>query len=180
VIYGERIRFRHIERSDLPTFVRWFNDPEVRENLSVYLPMSLVSEERWFENRSQSHPDEQIFGIEVQEGDDWTLIGNCSFFGFDRRVRAAEIGIVIGEKPYWNQGYGTETMRLLLKHGFETLNLNRIQLLVYETNPRAIRTYEKAGFVHEGRMRQAQYKNGAYLDVLMMSVLRSEWEETQA
>jgi RimJ/RimL family protein N-acetyltransferase len=67
-------------------------------------------------------------------------------------------------------------MRLLLKHGFETLNLHRIFLRVYETNPRAIRTYEKVGFVHEGRMRQALYRQGQYHDILLMSVLRPEWD----
>ena len=180
MIYGERIRFRHTERADLPTFVRWFNDPEIRENIMMYLPMSLVNEEKWFERMIQSHPDEQVLSIEIQEDDTWKLIGNCGFMSFDRRVRSAEVGVVIGEKEYWNQGYGTEAMQLMLRHGFETLNLNRIQLRVYETNPRAIRAYEKAGFVHEGRLRQAQYKQGAYLDVLMMSVLRSEWETAQA
>jgi RimJ/RimL family protein N-acetyltransferase len=76
----------------------------------------------------------------------------------------------------WNQGYGTDAMRLLLRHGFETLNLNRIMLDVYDTNPRAVRSYEKAGFIHEGRKRQGMYKNGRYIDILQMSVLREEWQ----
>jgi RimJ/RimL family protein N-acetyltransferase len=66
-------------------------------------------------------------------------------------------------------------MRLLLKHGFDTLNLNRIYLRVFETNPRAIRAYEKAGFTHEGCQRQAEFKEGRYLDVLVMSILRNEY-----
>ena len=73
-------------------------------------------------------------------------------------------------------GYGTKVMRLLLTHGFDSLNLNRISLLVFETNPRAIRTYEKAGFTHEGILRQAVYQNGEYHDIYVMSVLRSEWK----
>ncbi len=68
-------------------------------------------------------------------------------------------------------------MRLLLQHGFDTLNLNRVYLRVYANNLRAIRCYEKTGFVLEGRMRQAQYQNGEYLDILLMSVLRSEWDQ---
>jgi RimJ/RimL family protein N-acetyltransferase len=68
-------------------------------------------------------------------------------------------------------------MRLLLRIGFEKLNLNRVALEVFENNPRAIRAYEKAGFVHEGRRRQGIYKNGQYLDILLMSVIRSEWQE---
>jgi diamine N-acetyltransferase len=90
-------------------------------------------------------------------------------------VAAAEFGIVIGDKSYWNQGYGTEAVRLLVRFGFHTLNLNRIFLRVYETNPRAIRAYEKAGFTSEGRERQAEFRNGKYIDVLRMSILRAEF-----
>jgi RimJ/RimL family protein N-acetyltransferase len=86
------------------------------------------------------------------------------------------VGIFIGEKRLWNQGYGTDAMRLLLQHGFNTLNLNRVALDVYDTNLRAVRSYEKAGFVHEGRKRQAIFKDGRYVDILQMSVLRAEWE----
>ena len=85
------------------------------------------------------------------------------------------MGIFIGDKSCWNQGYGTEVMRLLLKHGFETLNLNRIYLHVFATNLRAIRCYEKAGYVPEGRLREAEFKNGQYVDFIVMSVLRSEY-----
>ena len=85
------------------------------------------------------------------------------------------MGIFSGDKDYWNQGYGSDAMRLLLKYGFNSLNLNRIYLHVFDTNPRAIRAYEKVGFVHEGRLRQDIFLNGSYVDVLMMSVLRSEW-----
>ena len=121
--------------------------------------------------------DEQPLAIEVQQDGGWCIVGNCGLFNIDWRCRSAEVGIFIGEKGLWNQGYGSEAMRLLLKHGFETLNLNRISLDVYETNPRAIRAYEKAGYVLEGRKRQAMVKNGRYIDVLLMSVLRSEWLE---
>jgi len=71
-------------------------------------------------------------------------------------------------------------MILMLQHGFETLNLNRIMLRVYEDNPRAIRCYEKAGFVHEGRMRQARYAEGEYRDILLMAVLKYEWDQRMA
>lgn len=89
------------------------------------------------------------------------------------------IDIFIAEKQYWNQGYGSEAVRMLLKHGFDTLNLNRIFLRVFEDNPRAIRAYEKVGFVHEGRLRKAKYRDGQYLDILLMSVLREEWKNSR-
>ncbi len=84
---------------------------------------------------------------------------------------------MIGDKTYWNRGYGTEAVRLLVKHGFNTLNLNRIFLHVFENNPRAIRAYEKAGFVHEGRERQAEFTEGEYMDVLVMSILKDEFDQ---
>jgi RimJ/RimL family protein N-acetyltransferase len=112
----------------------------------------------------------------MKDGTDWRLIGNSSFFDFDWVARSAEVGIMIGDKTVWNQGYGSEVMTVLLRHGFRTLNLNRIYLRVYAENKRAIRAYEKVGFVHEGRMRQAVYKQGSYSDILYMSVLREEWD----
>jgi RimJ/RimL family protein N-acetyltransferase len=177
MIIGKRIRLRHAERSDLPTFVRWLNDPEVRAGISAYLPMSMAEEEKWFEKSQERPPEERNLCIEVQQGNEWIFIGSTAFFDFNWRSRKAEIGIMIGEKSFWNQGYGTETMLLMLQHGFETLNLHRIYLKVYATNPRAIRAYEKVGIVHEARQREAHYDNGVYSDDLIMSVLRHEWDD---
>jgi diamine N-acetyltransferase len=176
-IYGQRMRMRAPERKDIPNFVSWLNDPEVTSGLTLYLPMSLVEEEGWFESMLSRPAAEHPMVIEVQSESDWIPIGNCGFNEIDWRVRAAEVGIFIGEKQYWNQGYGTTAMRLLLQHGFNTLNLNRIWLQVYQTNPRAIRSYEKAGFIREGSKRQGMFKDGKYIDILLMSVLRSEWSE---
>ena len=175
MIYGDRIRLRQAEHADLPTFVGWLNDPEVRHGIQMHLPMSMAREEAWFEEMLKRPLDTQILVIEAKKGKSWATIGTCGFHNIDTRVHSSEVGILIGDKTYWNKGYGTETMRLLLKHGFETLNLNRIDLMVYEDNPGALRAYEKAGFVLEGRLRQAHYSDGVYKDVLIMSVLRSEW-----
>jgi diamine N-acetyltransferase len=179
MILGEGVRLRAAERSDLPRFVKWLNDPEVRKGLLLYKPISLVGEEKWFEEMVKRPPDEQVMVIEVPRDGDWIAVGNCGIHRIDWRSRVCELGIFIGEKSYWNQGIGTRVMSLLLKHGFETLNLNRIFLEVFEDNPRAIRAYEKAGFVHEGRKRQAIYQDGRYKDILLMSVLRSEWDQSQ-
>ena len=175
MIYGEGIRLRAPEREDLPRFVAWLNDPEVRENLAMFLPISMAQEENWFEEMIKRPGEEQPLVIDIQEKDDWLPIGNMGIFGINQISRSGELGIMIGNKAYWNKGYGTRSIQLMLKHCFETLNLNRVQLIVYETNPRGIRCYEKVGFVHEGRMRQGYYKNGKYIDILMMGVLASEW-----
>jgi RimJ/RimL family protein N-acetyltransferase len=182
MIFGERIRFRGIERSDIPTFVRWLNDPEVQRGILIHNPMSQAMEEGWFDRAVKHPPDQQVMAIEAYVPDPqgvegrWVHIGNIGFSSIDWRNRQSEFGIMIGEKSFWNQGYGTEAVRLLVRHGFNTLNLNRIYLHVFENNPGAIRAYEKAGFIHEGKERQAEFKNGEYIDVLMMSILKDEFE----
>jgi RimJ/RimL family protein N-acetyltransferase len=175
LIIGKRIRLRGVERKDLPLFVEWLNDPEVIKGLSINLPLSSKDEEGWFEKLSELPPEEKPLAIEIKEGNTWRLIGNSSLFNISLINRCAEVGIFIGDKKEWGKGYGTETMLLLLKHGFGTLNLHRIFLRVYENNPQAIRTYEKVGFKHEGRLREDRYYQGNYYDTLIMSMLRNEW-----
>jgi diamine N-acetyltransferase len=177
MIYGERIRLRAVERIDLPRFVEWLNDPEITAGLSMYLPLSQADEESWFDQMRKQPADQHPLMIEVHSQDNWTPVGDCGFNAIDYHNRSGEIGIFIGQKDLWDQGYGTESIRLLLKHGFNSLNLHRIFLRVFETNKRAIRSYEKAGFIHEGRLRQAQFRNGNYVDVILMSVLKPEWRE---
>ncbi len=175
MIYGKRIRFRAIEHTDLPRCQAWLNDPEVIEGLTQIIPLSYMDEERWFERATQAEPEARPLAIEVREGDDWKHVGNIGFMNLEWSPRCAEFGIFIGEKSLWDNGYGTEAVELLLCHGFETLNLNRIYLRVYSTNLRAKRSYEKAGFVLEGTLRQAVYRHGEYADIHIMSILRSEW-----
>ena len=175
MIYGERIRLRAVEREDVKKFYVWVNDPEITHHLALYLPMSTVDEEHWFDSLSRRDQSEKPLAIEIRDGDRWKMIGNCGVFGIDTVSRLGELGIMIGAKEEWDKGYGTETMTLLLRHCFETLNLNRVYLHVYADNLRGKRAYEKAGFVEEGRLREAIYKRGHYDDVIVMSVLRSEW-----
>lgn len=175
VIYGKRVRLRAAERDDVKRFCVWVNDPEVTRYLTLYLPISTVDEENWFDAMTRRDQSEKPLVIEVREGAGWKMIGNCAVFGIDAVNRQGELGIMLGEKDEWNKGYGTETMALLVRHCFETLNLNRAFLRVYAENVRAKRSYDKAGFVEEGRLREAVYKHGRYDDVIVMSVLRSEW-----
>jgi len=175
MIYGERVRLRAAERDDVKKFFVWVNDPDVTRYLSLYLPMSTVDEENWFDAMTKRDQNEKTLVIEARDGDGWKMIGNCGVFDIDPVNRMGELGIMLGEKDEWNKGYGAETMILLLRHGFETLNLNRVHLRVYAENRRAKRSYEKAGFVEEGRLRESVYKHGKYDDVIVMSVLRSEW-----
>jgi RimJ/RimL family protein N-acetyltransferase len=175
IIYGEHVRLRAAEREDIKIFHEWVNDPEVTRGLAMFLPYSFVDEENWFNSLAKRDQKEKPLVIEVRKSKAWKMIGNCGVFDIDAVNRSAELGIMIGEKSEWNKGYGSEVMSLLVRHCFQTLNLNRAFLRVYTDNVRAVRAYEKAGFTLEGRLREAVYKFGKYDDVLIMSVLRSEW-----
>lgn len=171
VIQGKRIRLRAIERSDIPAFVRWFNDPEVRRYLEMYLPMSQAQEERWFQAQLEDR-DGHVLGIETLDG---MLIGNVGLHGIDWKDRRAVLGIVIGEKEYWNRGYGSEAVSTLLGFAFGEMNLHRVSLRVYDYNERAIRCYEKCGFRLEGCLRKARFHAGDYHDELIMAILQDEF-----
>ena len=94
--------------------------------------------------------------------------------------RKAVFGVFIGEADCWGQGYGPEVTRLVLRHSFRTLNLNRISLHVKEFNVRGIRAYEKVGFVQEGILRQDHYHDGRYHNVILVAILKDEWEALEA
>ncbi len=176
MIYSKRLRLRAVEKTDLPKFYEWINDPEVIAGLGTFMPMSMKDEETWLERTAERDPVEKPLCIDLRQGNDWRLIGNCGLFHLEWVNREVELGIMIGDKTVWDKGYGTEAVTLLLKHAFETLNLNRVYLRVFSSNARARRSYEKVGFVPEGTLRSAFFRNGNYTDVHIMSVLRSEWD----
>jgi RimJ/RimL family protein N-acetyltransferase len=177
MITGKNIRLRAIERDDIQRFTRWINDAEVIKFTSLNFPISNAMEEKWFDRQLENVPTQgQILAIETRVGNQWVHIGTCDFHDIEPVNHSAEFGIMIGDKEYWNKGCGRETTKLMLQHGFEDLNLNRIYLYVLTENSRGIKAYEAAGFVKEGILRQALYKNGLYNDVVVMSVLHSEWK----
>jgi len=176
MIKGQKTILRAIEREDLPIFVRWFNDPEVRQYLLMYMPMSLAEEEKWFERQLEDQ-NNRIFAIETADG---VHIGNCGLHDFDWKNSKAELGIAIGEKEYWGKGYGSDAVRTLLGFAFGEMNLHRVQLEVYDFNPRALRCYEKCGLQVEGRQREALFRGGSYHDVLIMGILREGFEAGQS
>jgi RimJ/RimL family protein N-acetyltransferase len=175
MIVGERVRLRPVERDDLPHFVEWFGDPEVRRHLDLYLPFSMAQEERWFESLQERLDNEEavMLTIETAEG---AHIGNVGLMSINWKDRNAELGIAIGDKSYWDKGYGSDAVRTMLKVAFRQMNLHRVRLRVHEDNVRGIRCYEKVGFQHEGTMRESVFKEGRYYDMHIMGILKSEYE----
>ena len=174
MIVGEKVRLRAIERDDLPRFVEWFSDPDVRRYLDMYLPFSLAQEERWFESLQERLEKREVVMLTI-ETSGGAHIGNISLFDIHWKERHAELGITIGEKDYWGQGYGTDAVRTMLRLAFEEMNLHRVFLRVHADNARGIQCYEKVGFQKEGTLRENVFREGAYIDMYVMGILESEF-----
>jgi RimJ/RimL family protein N-acetyltransferase len=172
-LIGEKVYLRPVELEDVDRFVRWFNDPEVRATLSTSFPLSRLREREFVESLYKEHSD-VVLAIVIREGD--AHIGVAGLHGIKLPNRNATFGIAIGEKASWDKGYGTEATRLMLDYGFRTLNLHRVTLWVYDTNPRAIHVYQKLGFREEGRKRESEYRDGKYRDDVLMGILEREWK----
>ncbi len=174
MIEGKLINLRAPEFSDLERNTRWINDREVTRFLQMRYQMSGLAEEEWLRDLC-SKPisfERAFFAIEAKDG---AHIGNTNLFNASAENRSAELGIMIGEKEYWSRGFGTDALVTLARFGFDEMNLNRIQLTVYDFNERAQAAYRKAGFVEEGRLRQAMYRVGEYHDIVVMGLLRDEF-----
>lgn len=171
---SEQIYLRAYERGDLPMMVEYLNDPEVTRLLFMGLVPSSVEMlvAQW--ERDRNSQEEVVFAVCDKRTD--AFLGTTGLYRIHWVMRTGEFRIFLGDKRFWNRGIGTECTKLMVSYGFEKLNLNRVWLGVNSENIGAVRAYEKAGFVHEGVLRQEQYRNLRYYDAIRMSVLRSEYE----
>jgi RimJ/RimL family protein N-acetyltransferase len=178
MLKGERLTLRGIQRDDLPRLWQFDNDLDVElaGGGDPPLPRSLESMQASYDKAASEGKRDPWFAIDL----DGKVIGICGFKELDECGGVnltAELGISIGDKDCWSQGYGREAVELLLRWAFRYRNLRRVWLRVRGDNDRAWRCYEACGFVHEGRMRQHDWHDGKYVDLLFMGLLREEWLE---
>ena len=171
---GEKVRLREYKKEDIVPAQNYINNPEVKRllNPGIPFPTTLADEEKWIESLSATK-DVYSFAIETLE--DNKYIGGCGINSIDWKNSVAVVGIFIGDKQYWGKGYGTDSMKTLIKFIFEQMNVNKIRLNVFSFNERAIKSYKKCGFKIEGTLRQELYRDGKYYDDILMGILREEW-----
>jgi RimJ/RimL family protein N-acetyltransferase len=171
---GKLVRLRAYELSDLDALMTWVNDEEVTRNLAAPMiyPLSRATEENYLSANAVGNDAERRWAIETLAGE---YLGGISLMTIDWINRSAQVGIVIGSKPNWGKGFGTDAMRLVLRFAFDKMNLHRVWLNVYAFNVRGIKSYEKCGFRHEGVLREYRFLDGRYHDSLLMAILESEY-----
>ena len=173
---------RELGRGDLPALNRWRADREVVENLGGnYRFVGEEVDARWFENYLANRATNVRLAICAAgaDGRPREIVGAVYLLGIEPINRCAEYAIWIGEAAHRGQGAGELATREILRHAFGDLNLNRVYLTVVSGNARARAFYARLGFVEEGVMRQAVFKEGRYCDVVMMSMLASDWAALQ-
>lgn len=175
-LHGDKIGLRSVCRDDLAHYAMWLDNAEVTHLLEMGARPTRESDGEAFWKLANDTEDAVVFIIESLETSQ--PVGTCGLYLISPISRRAQLNILLGVPSVWDKGFGSEATMLLLEYGFAKLNLNSIQLGVNAENKRAIRTYEKCGFVHEGVRRQFVYRNKRYYDTVMMSVLRDEFLDT--
>lgn len=179
---GERVRLRPFDLADAPTMRTWVDDPEIVRLLGgVPYPFSQAAEEAAIREGLTNDWEHGVhLSIEAMDGPEPALIGSIGLRQLHAEHRRALLGVLIGEREYWNRGYGEDAVRTICRYGFEDLDLHRIGLEVGAFNRRAVRCYEKVGFTIEGTWREQWFIAGRYRDVLTMGLLRQEFESLEA
>ena len=175
MLRGEKVILRALTRDDLAQLCEFNNDVEVElaGGGDPPMPQALARLQAEFDSRvGQGGRDDAGFAIEA----DSKFIGQCALFQFDHTAQTCMLGITIGDKAYWGRGYGRDAVRVLLDYAFRLRNLRRVCLSVNDNNERGIRAYKACGFIEEGRLRSHVWSNGAYIDLVYMGILRTEWD----
>lgn len=165
---------RPIDLNDTESIVQWRNEDSVRSRLFSQELITAEQHIKYYNDVIKTGKCIQYI-IEIN-GDDTKKIGTVFLKNIDYNSKKAEYGIFIGEEGFRGMGYAKIATRLILAQGFNVLQLNRVYLMVLADNFSAIRLYESAGFRYEGTMKEAYLRDNEYVDVVIMAILRENWE----
>ncbi len=169
------IYLREISADDLQIINQWRNDKGLIDLLgSPFRYINHETDKRWFESYLANRNTNVRCAIVDKESN--SIIGLVNLTNIDWSCRCAEFSIMIGNSNYYSKGIGKMATIEMLKHGFNNLNLHRIYLSVLTYNDIALKLYKSIGFVQEGIIRDAVFKQGKYQDAYMMSILEDEFK----
>ncbi|MBE6797089.1 MAG: GNAT family N-acetyltransferase [Ruminococcaceae bacterium] len=167
-------KLRELEREDLKKINKWRNDPDLISCLGA--PYRFINEDvdsEWYDKYLNTRGNCVRCAI-VDEDKESEVLGLISLVDINYINRSGELHIMIGGSQNRGKGIGTFAVKAMLDHAFDNLNLRRVELGVLETNLPAIKLYEKTGFVKEGIKKESNYKNGRYVSMIMMAILKDD------
>ena len=169
MLMASRITIGPLVPDDFGPLFCWINDVAAARLDFAYRPVDMMAHQQWWDGLGKD-PHKVVFAI--RKAADTAIIGYVQITGINIVHRSAELGIRIGEEKNRGQGYGKEAIRLAVDFCWNHLNLNRVQLIVFKHNQRAIGAYKTAGFRREGVLRKAAFIGGEWVDLTIMAALR--------
>lgn len=165
---------RAIEQDDLEMMRKMLNDPEI-ESLVVgwALPVSKYQQEHWYEKNIN---DDRNLRFIIETSEDGP-IGIATLINIDWKNRRADHGIKLAKRENRIKGIGTDTVMAIMKYAFDELQLNRLDGSWFDENVASQKLYQKCGWKVEGRIRKCIYKNGKYRDLVIVGILKDEYNE---
>ena len=175
---GRDTILRPLERQEYcAAMMEWVNDNLATQFMATgTLPATLEAIENSYNAILAASHEVVLAVIAKKEG---LYIGNVGLYQINWITRSAEYRIFLGHNSFRGRGIGTEAAKLITDYAFDRLNLNKVWLGVNESNSAAVKSYEKAGFIREGVLRQEIYRNGRYYNAIRMSILREEYNASQ-
>lgn len=171
VIKGARITLRPLTVADAkPHYVDWLNDKEINQYLENRFSFHTVKTLKDYLKKRITEPN--VIFLAIIRKDTSAHIGNIKLGPIDEHHKLGEIGIIIGDKNSWGQGFATEAIVLLSRHSFKTLKLHKLTAGAYAENIGSIKAFLKAGFFEEGKRKEHFYSNGHYTDAVLLAKIR--------
>jgi RimJ/RimL family protein N-acetyltransferase len=170
---GRKVTLRAIERADLEILARFHNDPEVASSIEFAWPLSMASQERFFERVDRDERSKRLVVEARGEG----VIGYTGLWGIDWINRRATNGIIIGRRDLQRRGYAKDTLMTIARVAFDELGLHRLDAEVFAFNEASLRLYVGVGWREEGRRREHIYRQGRFWDSVLVGILATEYRE---
>lgn len=175
-IIGEKIILRQIKETEVDALLTIINEPEIRFLGDTSLPFPIKKDSVLKYIGLTNNSSTYVYGIFEIESD--TIIGNLAIHNFNLIHQNCEIGINISNK-YREKGFGKESLQLIINFLFQNTPMHKIKINVFAFNQNAIKLYENLGFSLDGILREEIFKSNAFQDMLLYSLLKSEWSEVR-
>ena len=174
MLSGERVVLRPFRPEDVEPLWRAKLDPVKWAQTSAQPLTPVTLEEHRARYAEPAKDSSAQFAVDV----DGELVGRALLFHVDDLARNAELGLALLPE-HQGKGYGRDVLRVLVDYGFRSRNLHRVHLQTLSSNERGLRAYRAVGFVEEGRQREHAWVEGQYEDMVLMGILRSEWDKAR-